>query len=155
VAGRAGERFAVRNSGAQAVVEGAGDHCCEYMTGGIVVVLGPTGRNFGAGMSDGVAYVLDEGRHFSRKVNTELVHLERLDGGADRERLTALLREHVAATDSARARDVLERWDEYAPRFWKVLPYPPAVQAHTPAHQAADAGTVAPNTDAPSRLHRG
>jgi glutamate synthase (ferredoxin) len=154
-AGRAGERFAVRNSGAQAVVEGAGDHCCEYMTGGLVVVLGPTGRNFGAGMSAGVAYVLDEAGDFSRKVNTELVHLKRLDGGADREQLTALLREHVAATKSARARDVLERWEDYAPRFWKVLPYPPAVQAHTPAHQAADVGTVAPNTDAPSRLHKG
>jgi glutamate synthase domain-containing protein 3 len=155
VAGRAGERFAVRNSGAQAVVEGAGDHCCEYMTGGLVVVLGPTGRNFGAGMSAGVAYVLDEGGDFPRKVNTELVHLERLDGEADRERLSALLREHIVATNSARARDVLERWEHYAPRFWKVLPYPPAVQAHTPAHQAADTGTVAPNTDAPARLHKG
>ncbi len=84
VAGRAGERFAVRNSGAQAVVEGAGDHCCEYMTGGVVAVLGPTGRNFGAGMSAGVAYVLDEAGDFSRKVNTELVHLERLSGDGDR-----------------------------------------------------------------------
>ena len=118
------------------------------------MVLGPTGRNFGAGMSDGVAYVLDEGRNFSRKVNTELVHLERLDGGADRERLTALLREHVAATDSARARDVLERWDEYAPRFWKVLPYPAAVPGAS-AHQAADAGTVAPPGARGVRLDRG
>ncbi len=83
------------------------------------------------------------------------MHLERLSGDGDRERLTALLREHVQATGSARARTILERWDAYAPKFWKVLPYPPVVQAHSPAHQAADAGTVAPNTDAPARLHKG
>src|SRR5579875_684001 len=155
VAGRAGERFAVRNSGALAVVEGTGDHCCEYMTGGVVVVLGSTGRNFGAGMSAGVAYVLDEAGDFPRKVNTELVHLARLTDAADAEPLLRLLRDHVAATDSARARDILDRWDAYAPKFWKVLPYPPVVQAHTPANQAADTGTVAPNTDAPARVHKG
>src|SRR5579883_1306875 len=155
VAGRAGERFAVRNSGAEAVVEGAGDHCCEYMTGGVVVVLGATGRNFAAGMSAGVAYVLDEAGDFPRKVNTELVHLARLTDAADAEPLLRLLRDHVAATDSARARDILDRWDAYAPKFWKVLPYPPVVQAHTPANQAADTGTVAPNTDAPARVHKG
>jgi glutamate synthase domain-containing protein 3 len=154
-AGRAGERFAVRNSGAEAVVEGAGDHCCEYMTGGVVAVLGPTGRNFGAGMSAGVAYVLDEAGDFPRKVNTELVHLERLGDGDDRAQLLGLLRDHLAATDSARARAILDAFDRYAPKFWKVLPYPPVVQAHTPAHQAADIGTVTPNTDAPARLHKG
>src|SRR5579875_2252933 len=155
VAGRAGERFAVRNSGALAVVEGTGDHCCEYMTGGVVVVLGSTGRNFGAGMSAGVAYVLDEAGDFPRKVNTELVYLERLREEADFERLVQLLEEHVAATGSARARAILDDWDTYAPRFWKVVPYPPAVQQHTPGHQAADTGTVAPNTDAPARVHKG
>jgi glutamate synthase domain-containing protein 2/glutamate synthase domain-containing protein 1/glutamate synthase domain-containing protein 3 len=154
-AGRAGERFAVRNSGAEAVVEGAGDHCCEYMTGGVVAVLGATGRNFAAGMSAGVAYVLDEVGDFPRKVNTELVHLDRLDNAADVERLQALLRHHVAATGSARARDILDHWDAYAPKFWVVLPYPPVVQAHTPANQGADTGTVAPNTDAPARVHKG
>jgi glutamate synthase (ferredoxin) len=159
VAGRAGERFAVRNSGAVAVVEGTGDHCCEYMTGGIVVVLGPTGRNFAAGMSAGVAYVLDEAGDFPRKVNTELVYLERLTEEGDFERLTALLHDHVAATDSARAREILDRWDVYAPLFWKVIPYPPVVQAHTPAHQAADTGTVAPHTERQAAertsVHRG
>jgi glutamate synthase (ferredoxin) len=154
-AGRAGERFAVRNSGAEAVVEGAGDHCCEYMTGGMVAVLGATGRNFAAGMSAGVAYVLDEVGDFPRKVNTELVGLSRLGGAADVEPLQALLRDHVAATGSARAQDILDHWDAYAPKFWKVLPYPPVVQAHTPANQAADTGTVAPNTDAPARVHKG
>jgi glutamate synthase domain-containing protein 3 len=154
VAGRAGERFAVRNSGAEAVVEGTGDHCCEYMTGGMVAVLGPTGRNFAAGMSAGVAYVLDEVGDFPRKVNTELVHLERLDAD-DVERLTSLLRDHVAATGSARARAILDAWDSYARRFRKVLPYPPVVQAHSPASQAADVGTVAPNTEGPARVHKG
>jgi glutamate synthase domain-containing protein 3 len=107
-------------------------------------------------MSNGVAYVLDEAGDFPRKVNTELVHLERLapDEG-DVDQLTALLEAHIAATGSARARDVLAHWDTYAPRFWKVVPYPPVVQAHTPAHQAADTGTVAPNTDAPAGMHKG
>ncbi len=155
VAGRAGERFAVRNSGAEAVVEGAGDHCCEYMTGGVVVVLGPTGRNFAAGMSAGVAYVLDEAGDFPRKVNTELVHLERLEEEVDFERLTGMLHAHVRFTDSARARQVLDQWDRYAPKFWKVVPYPPVVQAHSPANQAADTGTVAPNTEGPARVHKG
>lgn len=153
-AGRAGERFAVRNSGAEAVVEGAGDHCCEYMTGGRVVVLGATGRNFAAGMSNGLAYVLDEEGDFPTKVNTELVHLERLSD-ADVEPLQTLLHDHIAATGSARARDVLERWDYFAPKFRVVVPYPPAVQAHSPANQAADTGTVAANTDAPAAVHKG
>src|SRR5207247_1736629 len=107
-AGRVGERFAVRNSGATAVIEGAGHHCCEYMTGGEVVVLGPVGRNFAAGMSAGTAYVLDENGDFPGKVNTELVDLERIarDGRvvrpADAERLRELIQEHVALTGSAR-----------------------------------------------------
>jgi glutamate synthase (ferredoxin) len=125
------------------------------MTGGMVVVLGATGRNFAAGMSAGVAYVLDEAGDFPRKVNTELVRLARLAHAADAEPLRQLIHDHLAATGSARAQDVLDHWDAYAPKFWKVLPYPPVVQAHTPPNQGADTGTVAPNTDAPARVHRG
>jgi glutamate synthase (NADPH/NADH) large chain/glutamate synthase (ferredoxin) len=140
-AGRAGERFAVRNSGATAVIEGAGHHCCEYMTGGVVVVLGPVGRNFAAGMSAGTAYVLDENGDFPGKVNTELVDLERIarDGRVvrpeDAERLRSLIAEHVALTGSARGEQILASWDEFLPRFWQVVPDPPTVQNETPAMQ--------------------
>ncbi|MPZ13327.1 MAG: glutamate synthase large subunit [Chloroflexi bacterium] len=149
-AGRAGERFAVRNSGATAIIEGAGDHCCEYMTGGVVVVLGPVGRNFAAGMSAGTAFVLDEVGDFPGKVNTELVELERISDGDrvrrpdDADRLRALIEAHVAATGSARGQKILENWDSYLPKFWQVLPDPPTVQTHTPAMASADAGTEAP-----------
>ena len=124
-AGLAGERFAVRNSGAVAVVEGVGDHGCEYMTGGVVVVLGPTGRNFAAGMSNGVAYVLDEQEQFPRRVNTELVHLERVMRSEDLELLYSLLREHFERTGSSRAADILDAWDAYRSLFWKVAADPP------------------------------
>src|SRR5690606_30252034 len=103
-AGRAGERFAVRNSGSHAVVEGAGDHCCEYMTGGVVVVLGETGNNFGAGMTGGFAYVLDEQRRFYDRVNSELVDVHRITAEnveAYRYFLVNMLREYVDATNSA------------------------------------------------------
>src|SRR5919197_65803 len=111
------------------------------MTGGVVAVLGATGRNFAAGMSAGIAYVLDEVGDFPRKVTTELVHLVRLSGAADAEPLQALLRDHIAATGRARAQEILDHGDAYAGNFWKVLPCPPVVQAHTPATQAADPGT--------------
>jgi glutamate synthase (ferredoxin) len=124
-AGQAGERFAVRNSGAVAVVEGVGDHGCEYMTGGVVVVLGPTGRNFAAGMSNGVSYVLDEDGQFPRRVNTELVHLERVMRSEDLELLYSLLREHFERTGSSRAADILDTWDAYRSLFWKVAADPP------------------------------
>ncbi len=120
--GLAGERFAVRNSGAAAVVEGVGDHGCEYMTGGRVVVLGPTGRNFAAGMSGGIAYVLDVDGGFRARCNTELVGLEPVAGG-DAEELRALVAEHAGRTGSTVAARVLERWDETLPRFVKVLPH--------------------------------
>jgi glutamate synthase (ferredoxin) len=122
-AGRAGERFAVRNSGGKAVVEGVGDHGCEYMTEGVVVILGETGRNFGAGMSNGIAYVLDEHGDFPSKLNPELVALKRVAPGEDVEILQALIERHVQLTDSARGRDVLEHWDRYQPLFWKVAPH--------------------------------
>ena len=122
-AGRAGERFAVRNSGAKAVVEGVGDHGCEYMTEGIVVILGETGRNFGAGMSNGVAYVLDEDRTFASKLNPELVAIKRVKGDEDVEILQALIQRHVQLTDSERGREILERWEHYRPLFWRVAPH--------------------------------
>ncbi len=148
--GVAGERFAVRNSGAVAVVEGVGDHGCEYMTGGVVVVLGQTGRNFAAGMSGGVAYVLDEDGSFSQRCNMAMVDLEpvaeedellerlhhhggdmeykgRVDitgdmTGHDDERLYQMVTNHLAATGSARAKTILDNWETYRPKFVKVMP---------------------------------
>ena len=148
--GVAGERFAVRNSGAVAVIEGVGDHGCEYMTGGVVVCLGHTGRNFAAGMSGGIAYVLDEQGDFERRCNLAMVELEPIkaeddslerlahQGGDleahglvdvmrdmtryDAERLSQLIERHVRYTDSARGRQILENWDVYLPQFVKVMP---------------------------------
>ncbi len=125
-AGQAGERFAVRNSGAVAVLEGLGDHGCEYMTGGIVVVLGETGRNFGAGMTGGAAYVLDEEGNFQGKCNYDTVKLHSLDGAADDPTLTALISEHVRLTGSSRGQWVLDHWESLRQKFWKVAaPAPP------------------------------
>ena len=148
--GVAGERFAVRNSGALAVVEGVGDHGCEYMTGGVVVVIGQTGRNFAAGMSGGVAYVLDEAGDFAERCNMAMVELEpvpeeddmleklhhhggdiahkgRVDVSGDmtrhdEERLVQLLSNHVHYTGSTRAKDILDNWNDYRPKFRKVMP---------------------------------
>jgi glutamate synthase domain-containing protein 3 len=120
-AGQAGDRFAVRNSGAVAVIEGAGNHCCEYMTGGIVAVLGRTGRNFGAGMSNGVAYVLDEAGDLAGRVNHEMVQLREPDH-EDRELLLLLLREHRDRTMSHRARTIVAKWEWYIPLFRTVEP---------------------------------
>jgi glutamate synthase (NADPH) large chain len=122
--GVAGERFAVRNSGATTVVEGVGDHGCEYMTGGRVVVLGRTGRNFGAGMSGGVAYVLDEEGLFEKRYNPAMVDLERgLDPtSAEAVELKALIERHYAYTGSPKAASVLANWEKYLPRFVKVMP---------------------------------
>jgi glutamate synthase domain-containing protein 3 len=120
-AGRAGERFAVRNSGADAVVEGVGDHGCEYMTGGRVVVLGPTGRNFAAGMSGGIAYVLDADGGFAARCNLELVELEALEPD-DVATIRALVEEHLRLTGSKQAGRVLDDWELYLPEFVKVMP---------------------------------
>ena len=148
--GVAGERFAVRNSGAIAVVEGTGDHGCEYMTGGIVIVLGPTGRNFAAGMSGGIAYVLDEAGDFEQRCNMSMVDLEPVEaeeeimrklsnqGGDleshglvdvmsdmtshDAERLHQLIEKHARYTNSARAQEILSDWASYLPKFRKVMP---------------------------------
>ena len=120
--GRAGERFAVRNSGVDAVVEGVGDHACEYMTGGRVVVLGTTGRNFAAGMSGGTAYVLDEAGDFASRSNTQMVGLEKLETKAEIEALRLLIEKHYDYTKSPRARQVLDTWAASVPKFVKVLP---------------------------------
>jgi len=120
VRGLAGERFAVRNSGAYAVVEGVGDHGCEYMTGGRVVVLGPTGRNFAAGMSGGIAYVLDEDGGFRGRCNADLVGLERVE---DARELRTLVEAHGARTGSAVAARLLAAWDEAVARFVRVVPH--------------------------------
>jgi glutamate synthase domain-containing protein 3 len=119
--GLAGERFAVRNSGAHAVVEGLGDHGCEYMTGGRVIVLGRTGRNFAAGMSGGIAYVYDVDRRFEGRCNLELVDLDELTADDDAE-VRELISEHAARTGSLVARNVLASWDRARERFVKVMP---------------------------------
>ncbi len=122
--GQAGERFCVRNSGASAVVEGIGDHGCEYMTGGQVIVLGETGRNFAAGMSGGVAYVYDIDGLFEKRLNPEMVNLYRLIECADKDihLVKATIEKHVAYTASPRGKSLLEKWDSELPKFFKVLP---------------------------------
>lgn len=120
--GRVGERFAVRNSGAIAVVEGAGDHCCEYMTGGRVVVLGETGRNFAAGMSGGVAYVWDKHHNFDYFCNMEMVELSLIEEAGYRKELHELIRQHYLYTGSKLARTMLDDWNHYVDEFIQVVP---------------------------------
>jgi glutamate synthase (ferredoxin) len=120
--GQAGERFAVRNSKAQAVIEGAGDHCCEYMTGGVVVILGKTGRNFAAGMTGGLAYVLDLEGGFAGKVNQEIVKLQRICSPVGEQQLWELIKAHGDRTGSPKAKTILEHWSEYLGQFWQVVP---------------------------------
>ncbi|TKG91075.1 glutamate synthase large subunit [Puteibacter caeruleilacunae] len=123
IRGIAGERFAVRNSGAHAVVEGTGDHCCEYMTGGRVAVLGKTGRNFAAGMSGGIAYVLDEEGDFDYFCNKGLVELSPVEDKADVNELQEMINQHLLNTQSTLAAKILTNWDEYLPKFVKVIPF--------------------------------
>jgi glutamate synthase domain-containing protein 3 len=122
IRGRGGERFGVRNSGATAVVEGVGDHACEYMTGGVVVVLGPQGRNFAAGMSGGVAYVLDEDGTFATRCNQGMVELSQVASEADIKKVHQLVQRHHQYTGSAVAERLLDQWDAAVRRFVKVLP---------------------------------
>ncbi|MFL0777870.1 MAG: glutamate synthase subunit alpha, partial [Prochlorococcus sp.] len=126
--GRAGERFAVRNSGGKAVVEGAGDHCCEYMTGGVVVVLGSTGRNVGAGMTGGVAFLLDEQDGVSARVNREIVEISELVTAEQEAIIKPLLERHADQTGSVKAREILSNWSSWKQRF-KVL-VPPSEKAN-------------------------
>ena len=120
--GQAGERFAVRNSKGRAVIEGAGDHCCEYMTGGIIVVLGHVGRNVGAGMTGGLAYFLDEEGSFPTKVNPEIVKIQRVITPAGENQLKELIQAHCDRTGSPKAAQILENWSTYLPLFWQVVP---------------------------------
>ncbi|VEP12488.1 Ferredoxin-dependent glutamate synthase 2 [Hyella patelloides LEGE 07179] len=120
--GRAGERFAVRNSLGKAVIEGAGDHCCEYMTGGLVVVLGKVGRNVGAGMTGGIGYFLDEDDSFAQKVNPEIVKIQRIVSEAGKQQLKEMITTHVEKTGSKKGQDILDRWDSYVGKFWQVVP---------------------------------
>ena len=122
IRGLAGERFGVRNSGAHAVIDGVGDHGCEYMTNGRVIVLGPTGRNFAAGMSGGIAYVLDEAGDFDMRCNQELVDLEPVVEPEDIEELRAMIQKHRKYTGSANAARVLDDWDAFLTKFVKVYP---------------------------------
>jgi glutamate synthase domain-containing protein 3 len=117
-----GERFAIRNSGCEAVVEGVGDHGCEYMTGGVVVVLGPTGRNFAAGMSGGVAFVLDENDDFRELYNPDMVGLEPVESEEDVYLLRHMIERHRDWTGSEIAKKILKNWSEYLPKFIKVIP---------------------------------
>jgi glutamate synthase domain-containing protein 2/glutamate synthase domain-containing protein 1/glutamate synthase domain-containing protein 3 len=143
--GVAGERFAVRNSGAVAVVEGLGDHGCEYMTGGAVVVIGRTGRNFGAGMSGGVAFVLDEHQLFDTLCNLDMVDLESLWHEEDEALLRSLITRHQSWTGSERAQRILDNWDEMAARFVKVMPidYREALERQREREEARDPFTPA------------
>jgi glutamate synthase (ferredoxin) len=122
IRGMAGERFCVRNSGVNAVVESVGDHGCEYMTGGRVVVLGPAGRNFAAGMSGGIAYVLDERGDFPARVNPQMVGVEKLESAAEIAEVRAMIERHVTYTKSSRGRQVLDAWEKMIPRFVKIMP---------------------------------
>jgi len=122
IRGMAGERFAVRNSGADAVVEAVGDHGCEYMTGGHVVVLGPAGRNFGAGMSGGIAYVLDEVGDFPGRVNPQMVGIEPLEDAAEIAKVRGMIERHHQYTGSTRAQQVSDKWDTLVPKFVRIMP---------------------------------
>ena len=123
ISGVAGERFCVRNSGATAVVEGVGDHGCEYMTGGRVVVLGKTGKNFAAGMSGGIAYVLDEDNDLYTRMNKEMVFSEEVTSKYDVMELKDMIKEHVALTNSEKGKEILDNFSEYLPKFKKIIPY--------------------------------
>jgi glutamate synthase domain-containing protein 3 len=122
IRGMAGERFCVRNSGVTAVVESVGDHGCEYMTGGRVAVLGPVGRNFAAGMSGGIAYVLDERGELPPMVNMGMVGIGKVETPSDVAELRGLIEKHLSYTKSERARHILDNWDKMVPKFVKVLP---------------------------------
>jgi glutamate synthase (ferredoxin) len=137
--GRAGERFAVRNSRATAVVEGTGDHCCEYMTGGVVVVLGQVGRNVGAGMTGGLGYFLDEDDTFIAKINPEIVKWQRVQTAAGENQLKDLIAAHGAKTGSQKAQEILSRWAEYLPKFWQLVPPSEAETPEASAKQAVSA----------------
>lgn len=127
--GRAGERFAVRNSGAYAVIEGSGDHCCEYMTGGVVVVLGSVGRNVGAGMTGGIGYFYDESEEFEERLNTEIVKMQRVVTKEGEAQLKTIVERHFEKTGSEKAEAILNNWENEVGKFWQI--YPPS-EAESP-----------------------
>jgi glutamate synthase (ferredoxin) len=145
IRGMAGERFAVRNSGAEAVVEAVGDHGCEYMTGGHVVVLGPAGRNFGAGMSGGIAYVLDEVGDFAGRVNAQMVGVESLEDAEEIAKVRGMIERHHGFTGSVRAKHVLDNWDALVPKFVRIMPkdFKRAVASLKRAHEQGLSGDEA------------
>jgi glutamate synthase (ferredoxin) len=145
ICGMAGERFAVRNSGVDAVVESVGDHGCEYMTGGHIVVLGPAGRNFGAGMSGGKAYVLDEAGDFASRVNTQMVDIETLEGPEEIAQVRGMIERHRELTGSLRAKHVLDNWESMLPNFVCIMPrdFKRAVASLARAHQQGLSGDEA------------
>ena len=155
IRGAAGERFCVRNSGVSAVVEAVGDHGCEYMTGGRVVVLGPTGRNFAAGMSGGIAYVLDEAGDFASRCNKQMVALEKLADAEEIEEFKQLIQRHGDDTKSTRAWKVLATWEEMVPKFVKVIPkdYKRVLEALQRAKQAGLSGEDAINSAFEANAH--
>jgi glutamate synthase domain-containing protein 2/glutamate synthase domain-containing protein 1/glutamate synthase domain-containing protein 3 len=143
-AGRAGERFCVRNSGGTAVIEGIGDHGCEYMTGGVVVVLGETGLNFGAGMSGGIAYVYDEFEKFPIRFNPDMVGIEPVHKDEDIAQLRSLIERHAAETGSPRAAEILADWETHLDKFHKVVPHPEKSPAPTPEKKRERVARVLP-----------
>lgn len=137
-AGRAGERFCVRNSRCEAVVEGSGDHALEYMTGGVVVMLGPTGRNVGAGMTGGIAYLLEEEEGYvAKRMNTEIVSVQRIKTAAGEKQLKDLIERHVETTGSAKGKAVLADWDNMKGKFWQLVP-PAEANTAVASEQAAE-----------------
>ena len=143
--GRAGERFCVRNSNAQAVIEGTGDHCCEYMTGGAVVVLGKVGRNVGAGMTGGLAYLLEETEgSVAPRINTEIVKVQRVISKAGEDQLKGLIEMHVEATGSPKGKRILAAWDEYKGKFWQLVPPSEAATPEASNKDVQPAAAAAP-----------
>ncbi|MEL7334276.1 MAG: glutamate synthase-related protein, partial [Cyanobacteria bacterium J06560_2] len=142
VNGIAGERFGVRNSKGVAVLEGAGDHCCEYMTGGVVVVLGGVGRNVGAGMTGGLGYFLDEAGDFQTRVNPEIVQVQRVLTEAGEQQLKGLIEAHADRTGSAKAKRILADWQAYLPKFWQVVPPSEADSAEAGVQKDAAVSSV-------------
>jgi len=124
----------VRNSGATAVVEGVGDHGLEYMTGGLVVILGPTGTNFGAGMSGGLAFVYDAKDEFEGRINPAMIGLERLSVAEEIESLKKLIQAHFKLTASPHAQALVENWEKTVGKFWKVVPHPPTADMPKPVY---------------------
>lgn len=146
--GRAGERFCVRNSGAYAVCEGTGDHCCEYMTGGVVVALGTVGRNVGAGMTGGIGYFYDEDGRFEERVNGEIVKVQRVVTSAGELQLRNIVERHFEKTGSERAESILDNWDEEVGKFWQV--YPPSEAASASVTETILGESVKVSAVAPS-----